>query len=74
MQVPGLWALNGYGDPVYVNYGYPWRNQFAGEPPAIPVADNQVGSYRKEIIIRLTGKEKRFLPISVLYLPICIFG
>ena len=23
MQVPGLWALNGYGDPVYVNYGYP---------------------------------------------------
>ena len=58
MQVPGLWALNGYGDPVYVNYGYPWRNQFAGEPPAIPVADNQVGSYRKEIIIPVDWKGK----------------
>lgn len=58
MQVPGLWALNGYGDPVYVNYGYPWRNQFAGEPPAIPVADNQVGSYRKEIIIPADWKGK----------------
>ena len=58
MQVPGLWALNGYGDPVYVNYGCPWRNQFAGEPPAIPVADNQVGSYRKEIIIPADWKGK----------------
>ena len=58
MQVSGLWALNGYGDPVYVNYGYPWRNQFAGEPPAIPVADNQVGSYRKEIIIPADWKGK----------------
>ena len=23
MQVPGVWALNGYGDPIYVNVGYP---------------------------------------------------
>lgn len=58
MQVPGLWALNGYGVPLYVNYGYPWRNQFAGEPPAIPVEGNQVGSYRKEIIVPADWKEK----------------
>lgn len=58
MQVPGLWALNGYGVPLYVNYGYPWRNQFAGDPPAIPVEGNQVGSYRKEIIVPADWKEK----------------
>lgn len=25
MPVPGLWELNGYGDPVYLNVGYAWR-------------------------------------------------
>lgn len=58
MQVPGLWALNGYGDPVYVNYGYPWRNQFTGNPPAVPVEENQVGSYRKEITLPTDWKGK----------------
>ena len=24
IQVPGLWELNGYGDPLYVNIGYAW--------------------------------------------------
>jgi beta-galactosidase len=22
MPVPGMWELNGYGDPLYLNYGY----------------------------------------------------
>ena len=25
MPVPGLWELNGYGDPLYVNIDYAWR-------------------------------------------------
>ena len=25
--VPGMWELNGFGDPIYVNTGYAWRNQ-----------------------------------------------
>ena len=25
MPVPGMWELNGYGDPVYVNIGYVWK-------------------------------------------------
>ena len=25
LKVPGLWELNGYGDPIYVNVGYPWE-------------------------------------------------
>jgi uncharacterized protein with WD repeat len=26
--VPGIWELNGYGDPEYVNIGFAWRYQF----------------------------------------------
>ncbi len=51
MPVPGIWELNGFGDPVYVNIGYPWRNQSAITPPIVPLLNNHVGSYRKEIVI-----------------------
>lgn len=58
MPVPGMWALNGFGDPIYVNNGFPWRNQFTGDPPAIPIENNQVGSYRKEIQLPSDWKGK----------------
>ncbi len=58
MKVPGLWELNGYGDPLYVNIGYAWRHQFKNNPPEIPVVDNHVGSYRKEINIPADWKGK----------------
>lgn len=45
--VPGLWELNGYGDPVYKNVGYAWYNQFRSNPPLIESENNHVGSYRK---------------------------
>ena len=32
MPVPGLWELNGYGDPVYLNVGYAWRGWFKNDP------------------------------------------
>ncbi len=51
MAVPGIWELNGYGDPVYINTGWAWRNQFTSNPPEIPVANNHVGSYRREFSI-----------------------
>ncbi|MBQ0149972.1 MAG: DUF4981 domain-containing protein [Bacteroidales bacterium] len=51
MQVPGIWELNGYGDPQYVNVPYAWTNQFENNPPFTPVADNHVGSYRREIVV-----------------------
>ncbi|KAA2378598.1 DUF4981 domain-containing protein [Alistipes onderdonkii] len=51
MPVPGLWELNGYGDPQYVNVGYPWREQFANNPPEVPLVENHVGSYRRWIDI-----------------------
>ncbi len=51
MPVPGVWELNGYGSPQYLNIGYPWREQFKNNPPQVPVEDNHVGSYRKEITV-----------------------
>ena len=51
MAVPGLWELNGYGDPVYVNIGFAWRGHFENNPPEVPVKDNHVGSYRRSIDI-----------------------
>ena len=51
MKVPGIWELNGYGDPEYVNIGFAWRGHFKNNPPEVPVKDNHVGSYRRTIHI-----------------------
>ena len=59
MPVPGLWELNGYGDPQYVNIGYSWREQFENDPPYVPVKENHVGSYRREIEIPVSWSDKQ---------------
>ena len=46
MPLPGIWELNGYGDPLYLNVGYAWRNFFKNDPPHVPVSQNHVGTYR----------------------------
>ena len=51
LQVPAMWELNGYGDPIYVNVGYAWRNQFPSNPPLVPTKNNHVGSYRRTIAV-----------------------
>ena len=58
LQVPGVWELNGYGAPIYVNVGYAWRNQFKNNPPMVPTMNNHVGSYRKEIVVPADWKGK----------------
>ncbi len=58
MQVPAVWELNGYGDPIYVNVGYAWRNQFKNNPPEVPVENNHVGSYRRTVKIPASWKGK----------------
>ena len=65
LQVPAVWELNGYGDPIYVNVGYAWRNQYKNQPPLVPVEENHVGSYRREIPYRPTGRERTSSHISV---------
>lgn len=46
MPVPGLWELNGYGDPLYLNIGYAWANQYRSDPPVVPLINNHTGFYR----------------------------
>ena len=58
LKVPAVWELNGYGDPIYVNVGYAWRNQFQNNPPLVPTENNHVGSYRKEIVLPADWKGK----------------
>ena len=56
--VPGVWELNGFGDPIYVNVGYAWRSQYKNNPPQVPVVNNHVGSYRREITVPANWKGK----------------
>lgn len=49
ISVPGIWQVNGYGDPVYINPGYPWSHIERPTPPHIPSQDNYVGSYIREV-------------------------
>lgn len=58
IPVPGVWELHGFGDPIYVNIGYAWRNQFKNNPPYAPTENNHVGSYRREIIVPASWKGK----------------
>jgi beta-galactosidase len=68
IPVPSNWQLQGYGIPIYINAGYPFR---PADPPKIPQDNNPVGSYRKvfnlpsvwegdEIFIHFAGVESAF--------------
>lgn len=61
IPVPGVWELYGYGDPIYLNVGYAWRNQFRNNPPEVPVENNHVGSYRREITVPSEWKGKEII-------------
>ena len=61
MPVPGMWELNGYGDPVYVNIGFPWRGNWETDPPRVPVQDNHVGTYRRHITLPAEWKGQQVI-------------
>ena len=49
--VPGLFELNGHGDPIYKNIGYAWCTTFDSNPPFIGETENYTGSYRREFTL-----------------------
>ena len=51
MPVPGMWELNGYGDPLYVNIDYAWEGHYKNNPPIVPTEHNYVGQYRRSVEI-----------------------
>ena len=61
MPVPGMWELNGFGDPIYVNVGYAWRGRNYNTPPTVPLEHNHVGSYRRTITIPADWKGQQVI-------------
>ena len=61
MPVPGMWELNGYGDPIYLNIGFPWRGNWENDPPRVPTADNHVGTYRRHITLPADWQGKQVI-------------
>lgn len=61
MPVPGIWEVNGFGDPLYVNADYAWRGHAPYTPPIVPTEQNRVGSYRRTITIPADWKGKQII-------------
>ena len=59
IPVPGLWDLNGYCDPLYVNNGYPWRGHYENNPPYPALEHNYVGQYRRTFYVDPSWKDKQ---------------
>ncbi len=56
IPVPGLWDMNGWCDPLYVNVTYAWHGHAPYTPPIVPEEHNYVGQYRHGFTL---GKEWR---------------
>lgn len=61
MPVPGMWELNGYGDPQYVNIGYCWRGHAQNTPGKAPDYRNHVGQYRRSFAIPAEWKGRELI-------------
>ena len=51
IPVPGCWELNGFGDPIYVGGGFIWDHRAESNPPFVPIKENHVGYYRRNVTI-----------------------
>ena len=47
IPVPSNWEIEGYGVPIYINAGYPFKK----DPPRIAHDNNPVGSYRTRFTV-----------------------
>ena len=54
ITVPGNWERQGYGTAIYVNESYEFDEKFYDfkkNPPFVPHAENEVGSYRRTFTV-----------------------
>lgn len=61
LAVPSVWELNGYDVPLYSGVGFDWKlwkGWSKNNPPELPVENNHVGSYRREITVPAEWKSK----------------
>ena len=77
IPVPGTWELNGYGDPIYVGGGFIWDGRLgnhideasgqpgdrkvSGCPPFVPIKENHIGYYRRELQIPADWKGEQVI-------------
>lgn len=67
IRVPSCWELQGYGVPIYLNYGYPFQvnpPRVMDEPPVEYTAHaqrNPVGSYLREFEVPAAWRGQRVL-------------
>lgn len=61
LEVPAVWELNGYDVPLYSGVGFDWKlwkGWSKNNPPEVPVENNHVGSYRRELVVPAEWKGK----------------
>ena len=61
LAIPAMWELNGYDVPLYSGVGFDWKLRKGwckNNPPILPVEDNHVGSYRREITVPANWRGK----------------
>lgn len=62
INVPGNWERQGYGTAIYVNETYEFDDKmfnFKKNPPLVPHAKNEVGSYRRTFKVPADWKGRR---------------
>ncbi len=62
IQVPGNWERQGYGTAIYVNETYEFDDpmfEFRKNPPLVPYAHNEVGSYRRTFTVPASWEGRR---------------
>ena len=64
IDVPGNWERQGYGTAIYVNETYEFDDplfNFKKNPPLVPYAENEVGSYRCTFTVPADWKDRRIV-------------
>lgn len=62
IHVPGNWERQGYGTAIYVNETYEFDDpffHFKKNPPLVPHAENEVGSYRRTFTVPAGWEDRR---------------
>ena len=64
IDVPGNWERQGYGTAIYVNETYEFDDPLFNlkkNPPLVPYAENEVGSYRRMFTVPTDWKDRRIV-------------
>lgn len=48
MPIPGMWEMNGVGQPMYCGQNYEWKTWWTSNPPHLPDSLNYLGTYTRQ--------------------------